>query len=136
MKTDIIEDIESTKTLEFECLTERAQKFYLRQCQQYIDDGELRVGYLPKLAIWAASYDLGWKLRAEVAVEGETFQTVNRNGDTVMSANPKVKMMNDALKIADNILAEFGGSIKQARKIGKDKPTVNPIDEWNKRLQD
>ena len=48
----------------------------------------------------------------------------------MISANPKVKMMNDALRQANSILNELGATLKQARKLGKQKAAKDPLDEW------
>ena len=40
-------------------------------------------------------------------------------------------MMNDAMKTATSILAEFGATLKQSRKLGKEKQKEDPLDEWN-----
>ena len=55
----------------------------------------------------------------------------NKFGDKVVSANPKVKMMNDALKQAQAILKEFGATQKESRKLGKAKPVPkSDLDNW------
>lgn len=67
--------------------------------------------------MWADNYARYWKLRKEVEAEGYTFSTHNRFGDLVVSANPKVKMMNDALKQANALAAEFGMTPKASKRL-------------------
>ena len=39
-------------------------------------------------------------------------------------------MMNDALKMANNIRAEFGATLRQSRKLGKEQQVKSALDEW------
>lgn len=128
--TDIITSSDDIRISGYKELTVKAKGLYRQKCQELIKDGELRKGYLPSLILWADCYDRFWKLRGEVDKEGYTFTTSNKFGQEVISANPKVKMMNDALRQATTILNEFGATLKQARKLGKEKPAKDPLDEW------
>lgn len=127
---DIITSSDDIRISGYKELTVKAKGLYRQKCQELIKDGELRKGYLPSLILWADCYDRFWTLRKEVQDEGATFKTHNKFGEEVMSANPKVKMMNDALRQATTILNEFGATLKQARKLGKEKPAKDPLDEW------
>ena len=130
-KTDIVTDIKSVRVSGYTELTNKGKALYRAKCQELINDGELRKGHLPSLIIWADNYDRYWKLRKELDTEGYTFSTTSKSGQEVISANPKVKMMNDAMKTATSILAEFGATLKQSRKLGKEKQKEDPLDEWN-----
>ena len=55
----------------------------------------------------------------------------------MISANPKVKMMNDAQKMANNILSEFGSTLTKARKLGKQKPAPkSALEKFNEQFDD
>lgn len=127
---DIITSLDQTRVSGYSDLTVKGKALYRQKCTELINDGELRRSYLQSLIIWADNYDRYWKLRKDVQVEGETFTSHNKFGDPVVSANPKVKMMNDALKQATAILNDFGATLKQARKLGKEKPKADPLEEW------
>lgn len=128
---DIITSMNQVRVSGYEALTVKAKALYRQKCQELLKDKELRKGYLPSLILWADCYDRYWTLRDEVGEEGYTFKTKNKFGQDVISANPKVKMMNDALKQATTILNEFGATLKQARKLGKEKKVEDPLEEWN-----
>lgn len=129
--TDIITSSDGIRISGYKELTVKAKGLYRQKCQELIKDGELRKGYLPSLLLWADCYDRFWTLREDVKLEGYTFSTKNKFGQDVISANPKVKMMNDALKQANAILSEFGATLKQARKLGKEKPARDVMEDWN-----
>lgn len=131
MDKDIITNISCIKISGYVDLSVRGKALYRQKCSELIADGELRKSYLQSLLIWADNYDRYWKLRADIQKEGETFLSHNKFGDPVVSANPKVKMMNDALRQANMILTEFGATLKQARKLGKEKPQKDPLEGWN-----
>lgn len=128
--TDIITSPDQIRISGYSELTNKGKALYRAKCQELLKDGELRRGYLQSLVLWADNYDRYWTLRKEVGVEGATFTSHNKFGDPVVSANPKVKMMNDALKMANTILVEFGATLKQARKLGKEKQSKDPLAEW------
>lgn len=130
--TDIITSSDDIRISGYKELTVKAKGLYRQKCQELMKDGELRKGYLPSLILWADCYDRFWTLRKEVTEEGATFKTHNKFGEEVISANPKVKMMNDALRQATTILNEFGATLKQARKLGKEKPAKDPLEDWTK----
>lgn len=130
MKSDVITDIKTVRISGYQELTNKGKALYRAKCQELINDGELRKSHLQSLILWADNYDRYWRFRKEVDIEGATFATRNRAGDLVMSANPKVKMMNDALKMANNILAEFGATLRQSRKLGKEQQVKSELDEW------
>lgn len=127
---DIVTDIRAVRISGYSELTNKGKALYRAKCQELINDGELRKGHLPSLILWADNYDRYWKLRKELDVEGYTFHTSNKFGQDVVSANPKVKMMNDAMKTATNILAEFGATLKQSRKLGKEQQVKSELDDW------
>ena len=122
MNTDLIQDFSRCRVSGYEDLNKRAKAIYRSKCQELIQEGELRRGYLTTLISWADNYARYLELRASVEKEGYTFRTHNKFGDEVISANPKVKMMNDAQKMANNLLADFGSTQIKARKLGKEKP--------------
>lgn len=94
-----------------------AQRYYRRKCEELMAVGLLRTTHLQQLLLWADCYARYWQLRDEIAAEGATFRTHNRAGDLVFSANPKVKMMNDALKQANLIATDFGLTPKAAKRL-------------------
>jgi Phage terminase, small subunit. len=132
MENDIITDIRQTRVSGYSELTVKGKALYRAKCAELIDEGELRKGHLPSLILWADCYDRYWQLRHELDDEGYTFETQNKFGQDVISANPKVKMMNDAMKTAIGLQTEFGATLKQSRKLGKMKKTDNPLEEWEK----
>lgn len=127
---DIITNMNSVRISGYMLLTKRGKALYIQKCRELFKDGELRKSYLQSLLTWADCYDRYWELRSQVDKEGVTFITHNRGGEAVHNANPKVKMMNDALKQANAILSEFGATLKQARKLGKEKPAKTKLDDW------
>lgn len=114
----------------YDQLSVRGKALYRAKCKELIDDGELRKCHLQTLVFWADNYDRYWELRKEVSAEGSTFKTHNKFGEEVISVNPKVKMMNDAMKMANQILTDFGATLKQSRKLGKEKHAENPLDKF------
>lgn len=98
-------------------LPDTAKKYYEKKCRELIQLGLLRTTFLQPLLMWADNYAMYWQLRKEVTTEGSTFKTHNRYGDEVISANPKVKMMNDALKQANALAAEFGMTPKASKRL-------------------
>lgn len=127
---DIITSLNQVRVSGYQDLTPKGKALYRQKCWELLHDGELRRSYLPSLILWADCYDRYWALRKDVSEEGATFSTKNKFGNDVISANPKVKMMNDALRQANSILNEFGATLKQARKLGKQKASKDPLDEW------
>ena len=107
---DLITCLSSIRINDYKLLTERARKFYTAKCNELLKAGELRRSWLQSLLIWADNYDRYWTLRDEVNAEGYTFKVIDKNKDTVIKANPKVRMMQDAQKVAQSILADFGGT--------------------------
>lgn len=131
MDNDIITSLNGVRISGYKLLTVRGQALYRQKCKELLEDGELRKSYLQSLLLWADNYDRYWRLRDEVNLEGYTFSTQNKFGQDVISANPKVKMMNDALKQANAILSDFGATLKQSRKLGKEKPAPkSDLDKW------
>ena len=101
----------------FSELGNQAKKYYRRKCDELMKLGLLKTFHLQSLLLWADSYAMYWQLRKEIESEGRTFNTKNKFGDVVVSANPKVKMMNDALKQASAIAAEFGLTPKAGKRL-------------------
>ena len=128
---DIITSTDQVRRSGYKELTMKGKALYMAKCKELIKEGELRQCYLQTLILWADCYDRFWTLREDVKLEGYTFSTKNKFGQDVISANPKVKMMNDALKQANAILSEFGATLKQARKLGKEKPARDVMEDWN-----
>ena len=115
-------------------LSEDARKYYRRKCDELMGVGLLKTTHLQQLLLWADCYARYWKLRGEVDVEGATFFTHNKFGDAVYSANPKVKMMNDALKQANLIATDFGltpksGKRLKSEEIRKEKTALEMFEE-------
>ena len=128
---DLLQSLEGIRVSGYAELTARGKALYRQKCTELLRDGELRRSFLQSLLVWADCYDRYWKLRKDISTEGETFKTKNKFGDDVVSANPKVKMMNDALKQAQAILKEFGATQKESRKLGKEKPVPkSELDKW------
>lgn len=122
MDNDVIKSFDQCHASGYSDLNARAKKIYRSKCIELIAEGELRRSYLITLISWADNYARYLRLRTEVEKEGYTFKSHNKFGDEVISANPKVKMMNDSQKMANNILADFGSTLMKARKLGKEKP--------------
>lgn len=128
---DLITCLSSIRINDYKLLTERARKFYTAKCNELLKAGELRRSWLQSLLIWADNYDRYWTLRDEVDVEGYTFTVLDKNHNTVIKANPKVRMMQDAQKVAQSILADFGGTTYKSRKLGKEPaPPTSPLDDF------
>ena len=137
MNQDLIKDFSHCRVAGYDDLSMRAKAIYRAKCNELIADGELRRGYLTTLISWADNYARYLKLKSEVEDEGYTFKSHNKFGDEVISANPKVKMMNDAQKMANNILADFGSTLAKARKLGKQKPAPkSALDQFNEQFND
>lgn len=118
MNTDIqVKTFSQCRTSDFLKLKPTAQEHYRKKCTELIALGLLRTVHLQSLAMWADCYARYERLREEVDQEGYTFSTHNKFGDAVISANPKVKMMNDALKQATVIAIDFGLTPKSGRKL-------------------
>lgn len=133
MDTDLINSINQCTTASgYSDLTDRAKKIYRSKCMELIAEGELRRGYLITLVAWADNYARYLRLRTEVEEEGYTFKSHNKFGEEVISANPKVKMMNDSQKMANNLLSDFGSTLMKARKLGKEKPKAkSALEKFN-----
>lgn len=128
-KNDLITDLRNIRISGYSFLSVKGKALYRQKCLELIKRGELLQTHLPSLILWADCYDRYWTLRSEIDAEGSTFETSNKFGQPVISANPKVKMMMDALKQSQAIMAEFGGTLKQSRKIGG-KTDKDPLDGW------
>ena len=137
MNQDLIKDFSHCRVSGYTDLNARARAIYRSKCMELIQDGELRRGYLTTLISWADNYARYLQLKKEVDTEGYTFKSHNKFGDEVISANPKVKMMNDAQKMANNILSEFGSTLTKARKLGKQKPAPkSALERFNEQFDD
>ena len=122
MATDLITSFDQCRVSGYNDLSARGKAIYRSKCTELMRDGELRRGYLVTLIAWADNYARYLRLKKECDDEGYTFKTHNKFGDEVISANPKVKMMYDAQKMATNLLDGFGSTLAKARKLGKSKP--------------
>ena len=137
MNQDIIQDLKKCRVSGYEDLSVRAKAIYRSKCAELIADGELRRGYLTTLVSWADNYARYLRLKKEVEEEGYTFKSHNKFGEEVISANPKVKMMNDAQKMANNILSDFGSTLAKARKLGKQKPAPkSELEKFNEQFDE
>lgn len=131
MDTDIINNFDNCRISGYKELTVRGKALYREKCNELIRDGELRRGHLQTLLLWADHYDRYWALRADVIAEGETYTAHNRQGEEMVKENPKVRMRDQAEKTASKLLAEFGATLKQSRKLGKEKPAPkSDLDKW------
>ena len=132
MDTDLIKDFSHCRVSGYEDLSKRGKAVYRSKCMELIEEGELRRGYLTTLISWADNYARYLRLKAEVETEGYTFKSHNKFGEEVISANPKVKMMNDAQKMANNLISDFGSTLMKARKLGKEKPKAkSALEKFN-----
>ena len=122
METDIISSFDKCRISGYKELTMKGKALYREKCNELIKDGELRKGHLQTLLLWADHYDRYWKLRAEVEAEGSTYIAHNRQGEEMIKENPKVAQRDKAEHTASKLLAEFGATLRQSRKLGKDKP--------------
>lgn len=137
MNQDLIKDFSHCRVSGYTDLDSRAKAIYRSKCLELIQDGELRRGYLTTLISWADNYARYLRLKKEVEAEGYTFMSHNKFGEKVISANPKVKMMNDAQKMATNILKEFGATLTKARSLGKQKPAPkSALEKFNEQFDD
>ncbi|WP_322290595.1 P27 family phage terminase small subunit [Paratractidigestivibacter sp.] len=112
-----IKSFNQCKIAGYLALAEDAQKLYQKKCKDLIAVGLLRPTHLQSLLTWADMYASYWRLRQDVTKEGYTFVTHNKNGEPVYNPNPKVKMMNDALRASTNIAAEFGMTPKASKRL-------------------
>lgn len=122
METDIITSLKKCRISGYSELSVRGKALYREKCTELIKDGELRKGHLQTLLLWADHYDRYWRLRAEVEEEGSTYIAHNRQGEELIKENPKVAQRDKAEHTASKLLAEFGATLRQSRKLGKDKP--------------
>ena len=128
---DLISSLNSIRISGYNELSVKGKALYRQKCAELLRDGELRRSFLQSLLIWADCYDRYWELRKAIQAGGATFKTKNKFGQDVVSANPKVKMMNDALKQAQSILNDFGATLRQSRTLGKEKPVPkSDLDKW------
>lgn len=121
METDLITNYRQIRISGYKDLTVRGKALYREKCNELIRDGELRKGHLQTLLLWADHYDRYWRLRNEVEEEGATYITHNRDGETMIKQNPKVDMRDRAEAKATKLLNEFGATLRQSRKLGKEK---------------
>lgn len=131
MENDLITDIKQAQISGYDGLTVRGKAYYREKCKELIKDGELRRGHLQTLLLWADHYDRYWRLRKEVEAEGETYIAHNRQGEVLIKVNPKVDMRDKAEAKATKLLTEFGATLRQSRKLGKEKPAPkSDLDKW------
>lgn len=134
----VVASFSQCRIFAFYQLTDAGKKYYERKCRELMQMGLLKTHHLQNLVLWADLYDQYWVLRGEVEQEGRTFETKNKFGNTVISANPKVKMMNDAFKQAAAIAQEFGLTPKAGKRLkGEESPNKkSPLDEFNDEFGD
>ena len=131
METDLITNIDQIRISGYRELTVRGKAFYREKCKELIRDGELRKSHLQTLLLWADHYDRYWKLRKDVEAEGETYIAHNRQGEELIKSNPKVEMRDKAEAKASKLLAEFGATLRQSRRLGKEKtPPKSDLDKF------
>lgn len=121
METDLITDIDQIRISGYKELTVRGKALYREKCKELIRDGELRKCHLQTLLLWADHYDRYWRLRKEVDEEGATYLAHNRQGEPLIKPNPKVEMRDRAEAKASKLLTEFGATLRQSRRLGKEK---------------
>ena len=137
MDTDLIIDIDRIRIAGYKELTLRGKALYREKCKELIRDGELRRGHLQTLLLWADHYDRYWRLRKEIMEEGETYKAHNRQGEELTKENPKVRMLEQAEKTATKLLNEFGATLRQSRKLGKEKqPPKTALDDFMENMND
>ena len=131
MENDLITDIKQVQISGYDGLSVRGKAYYREKCKELIKDNELRRGHLQTLLLWADHYDRYWRLRKEVEEEGETYIAHNRQGEVLIKVNPKVDMRDRAEAKATKLLTEFGATLRQSRKLGKEKPVPkSDLDKW------
>ena len=131
MENDLITNLKQAQISGYDALSVRGKAYYREKCKELIKDGELRRGHLQTLLLWADHYDRYWRLRKEVEAEGETYQAHNRRGEVLIKVNPKVEMRDRAEANATKLLNEFGATLRQSRKLGKEKPAPkSELDKW------
>ena len=131
MENDLIIDLKQAQISGYDALSVRGKAYYREKCKELIKDGELRRGHLQTLLLWADHYDRYWRLRKEVEEEGETYIAHNRQGEVLIKVNPKVEMRDRAEAKATKLLTEFGATLRQSRKLGKEKPAPkSDLDKW------
>ena len=137
METDLITNLDQIRISGYKELSVRGKAYYREKCRELIRDGELRKGHLQTLLLWADHYDRYWRLRKDVEAEGETYIAHNRQGEALVKSNPKVEMRDRAEAKASKLLSEFGATLRQSRKLGKEKtPPKSEIDIFNESLND
>lgn len=135
METDLITNIDQIRISGYKELSVRGKAYYRAKCKDLIRDGELRKGHLQTLLLWADHYDRYWMLRAAVEKEGETYITHNRQKEELIKTNPKVEMRDRAEAKASKLLSEFGATLRQSRKLGKEKtPPKSDLDKFMEEL--
>lgn len=130
--TDLLKNLKSIRISGYDALTVKAKAIYRQKCKELLDLGELRRQYLLSVLLWSEALDRYRTLSKEVSKEGYTYKTKNRANQDVYTANPKVKMMNDALNQVKDFAKEFGGTKKQAHKMADVPKKKNDLDEWLK----
>ena len=128
METDLIKTLDQTRISGYQSLSVRGKAYYRAKCSELINDGELRRCHLQTLILWADHYDRYWRLRDEVEIEGETYLAHNRQGEVLIKVNPKVEMRDRAEAKASKLLSEFGATLRQSRKLGKEKTKTTKTD--------
>ena len=131
MENDLITNLKQAQISGYDALSVRGKAYYREKCKELIKDGELRRGHLQTLLLWADHYDRYWKLRKDVEAEGETYIAHNRQGEELIKSNPKVEMRDKAEAKASKLLAEFGATLRQSRRLGKEKtPPKSDLDKF------
>ena len=137
MDTDLITNHNQIRISGYKELTVRGKALYREKCNELIRDGELRKSHLQTLLLWADHYDRYWRLRKEVEEEGETYEAHNRQGELLKKSNPKVEMRDRAEAKATKLLNEFGATLRQSRKLGKEKqPPKTELDRFMETMSD
>lgn len=127
----MITNIDQIRISGYKELSVRGKAYYREKCRELIRDGELRKGHLQTLLLWADHYDRYWRLRKDVEAEGETYVAHNRQGEELIKSNPKVEMRDHAEAKATKLLNEFGATLRQSRKLGKEKtPPKTDLDRF------
>ena len=133
-ESDIITSFDRCRISGYQELSPRGKSLYREKCKELIKDKELRKSHLQTLLLWADHYDRYWRLRAEVEAEGSTYIAHNRQGEELIKENPKVTQRDKAEQTASKLLAEFGATLRQSRKLGKEP--APPLTDVDRQMQD
>lgn len=113
-------------------LSGRAKTIYRNKCKELIAGAGLYATDLHQIILYAHSYEQYWIYDEAVKRHGAVLSVLNKFGDTVLIANPAVKMRRDALKDATAIAARFGFSPVDRAKIKLEVKEEDPLEAFMK----